>query len=1024
MLHIEAILFEIHNSMAPLKHKKLLQLADHWDKNVGVQLFSENSAIKLTHTCALYLWSVLVSYIETDVICLSVGCDGAKTRDDIHIVYFWIRFDIEGYPLTLHFGARRAVGSITGELLLKIFRNVVEYSDFNDVCYIGVTTNKEYKYGPETATGEKTVHFASVAQKFKKAGIKLGLDWNVLLSKLYHGTADGAGNMGARGGTRGWLERLFAERLRLDSIRITKTHCVSHQIDIFADDCLRNHPIIEMTIMSIKDLRRIWSFSALRKDTYEKTGNDIGIRVLELGEEFDDRWLVSTCRAVCNYVHNLPATSKFVELTADDLVENLEYESTRTAFQRSLETAKQSCQDIENLCRAFVAKDFIIGLTSCLQAPSESDHLDIVEYIQLIESTEIFLNRMRTSRSWLMNMRQMFGFRARRDNNSLRQVVWKINNSNFKYIEQDTFNNAIENVLTEQSQLVDQLKDGLTDHKEQSQFDLWHKVCKIINYKHWNLHGDQVNIIKQRLQSCNQFDMRRLFSELKCILIKMGTPNDVTVDMFVDTMNTARAHAIDIILAFKQEQRSKFNIAMTTAKAQDTIESVELWARVFQKMQHNKLYFSFHKYIVALNPTNAFAERQGRQGNVIRSPMRSSMLPALLNHSCLIKINTNYDFYTARNHVEMIGLLWLNVVGGFDPVGLFAKAKQVLKEKGVLFQDQLPDKKNKNYSRLVHKQRVHDSKVALQESFKFKLSQLNISLSSKPIKINAQSNNSDSNVNANNDQKQNEFDSNVDGSSDVDINIGGASKESDDCDLDDEKKIDEPPKKRARFDDINIDMNKDNDKNEPYVTPGDVNSDTLYLRVHFNNVDDIPKEIWNSYFDDWIVIKINGTGNCMFDCINIKLNMIGYDFPSEEYARQFFCSSIKERRMIDFFALDENEQEQLLSWSNINMEEMASDRVYNADTADSVLSVFGQSFNVNWIVYDAHTGKVPDYYLNAITFDQENPCAMLLWTRDIRMNGIVVQSGHYDLVIPKTMWDDSRKVFFNAGKHCKSRFYA
>ena len=32
------------------------------------------------------------------------------------------------------------------------------------------------------------------------------------------------------------------------------------------------------------------------------------------------------------------------------------------------------------------------------------------------------------------------------------------------------------------------------------------------------------------------------------------------------------------------------------------------------------------------------------------------------------------------------------------------------------------------------------------------------------------------------------------------------------------------------------------------------------------------------------------------------------------------------------------------------------------------VSGFGQSFCVKWIVYDAHTGKVPHFYFNAITF--------------------------------------------------------
>ena len=511
--------------------------------------------------------------------------------------------------------------------------------------------------------------------------------------------------------------------------------------------------------------------------------------------------------------------------------------------------------------------------------------------------------------------------------------------------------------------------------------------------------------------------------------------------MTLDAMNTARSHAIDEILAFKQEQRSKFNIAMTTATAQDKIESVELWARVYQRMKHNPIYFFFHKYIVALNPTNAFAERQGRQGNIIGSPMRSSMLPALLNHSSLVKLNTNDDFYTASNHVEMIGLLWLNVVGGFDPVGLFAKAKQGLKEKGVLFEDQLPDKKTKKYSQLVHKKRVHDNKVALQESFKFKVSQLNISLSSKPVRQNSQSDNVNQNENAkNNDakKKQNEHDGKDHASNDVNVNTGGDDGKNDndnDIELDaaigrsnniggDEKEIDEPPKKRRRLNDINEDIDRDDAKNEQYITPGELGSNKIYLRVHFNSVDDIPKDIWNSYFDDWIVIKIDGTGNCTFECIYTSLNMIGYDYPSVQYASQFFSSSIQERRMIDFFALDEHEREQLLSWSNINMNEMISDRVWNADTADSVLSVFGQAFDINWIVYDAYTGRIPEYFTNSISFDKENPCVMLLWTRDIRMNGAVVQSGHYNLIIPKQFWNDSQKVFFNAGKHCRSRFHA
>ena len=37
------------------------------------------------------------------------------------------------------------------------------------------------------------------------------------------------------------------------------------------------------------------------------------------------------------------------------------------------------------------------------------------------------------------------------------------------------------------------------------------------------------------------------------------------------------------------------------------------------------------------------------------------------------------------------------------------------------------------------------------------------------------------------------------------------------------------------------------------------------------------------------------------------------------------------------------------------MNEMTSGRVWNEDTADLALMVFGQAFDVNWIVYNAYT---------------------------------------------------------------------
>ena len=67
-------------------------------------------------------------------------------------------------------------------------------------------------------------------------------------------------------------------------------------------------------------------------------------------------------------------------------------------------------------------------------------------------------------------------------------------------------------------------------------------------------------------------------------------------------------------------------------------------------------------------------------------------------------------------------------------------------------------------------------------------------------------------------------------------------------------------------------------------------------------------------------------------------------------------------------------------------------------------------------MYNAHTGKMPEYFTNSISFDKENPLTMLS-TSDTRRNGDVAQFGHYNLIIPTQLWNDHRK-------HCRSRFHA
>ena len=80
---------------------------------------------------------------------------------------------------------------------------------------------------------------------------------------------------------------------------------------------------------------------------------------------------------------------------------------------------------------------------------------------------------------------------------------------------------------------------------------------------------------------------------------------------------------------------------------------------------------------------------------------------------------------------------------------------------------------------------------------------------------------------------------------------------------------------------------------------------------------------------------------------------------------------------------------------------MISDRVWNADTVDSVLSVFEQAFDVQYNIR---------IFFKAISFDQETPCAML-YTRDIRMNGAVVQAGHFNLILQNGVEGFTKSIF-------------
>jgi hypothetical protein len=123
-------------------------------------------------------------------------------------------------------------------------------------------------------------------------------------------------------------------------------------------------------------------------------------------------------------------------------------------------------------------------------------------------------------------------------------------------------------------------------------------------------------------------------------------------------------------------------------------------------------FLALYDYAICIAPSNAFAEREGRRGNLIRTHLRSKMKLPLLNACLFMSMNTVLLDDAVESHVPILVKLMLNDLNFADAI---KTSKYYTAVKDGQFQPTIPKKGTKGYNENMREEKRHHALSSMFE---------------------------------------------------------------------------------------------------------------------------------------------------------------------------------------------------------------------------------------------------------------------------------------------------------------------
>ena len=252
-----------------------------------IQGFGVTPNLKMRLLIGRYMLSKIFTAIETEKIkYIHVGTDGQKMNFQQKWVNFFIRYSIDGLPVTATLGVLRVFGRSTGVALRQLFKDLVTGEHLKSVTQTGKTLHDD----SDSDSDDEHTDQVHIFERLKRCGIKCGMDWAKFLESLISISTDGGSDFaGIHTGLTGLLTSEVTTHM------LNSYWCCNHVWDLISTD-LSTHPSVAVFGFSeefFSDLAKRCKASTLFKDSLEKHLIDEGIRPFSFCNKLDGRWEMS-----------------------------------------------------------------------------------------------------------------------------------------------------------------------------------------------------------------------------------------------------------------------------------------------------------------------------------------------------------------------------------------------------------------------------------------------------------------------------------------------------------------------------------------------------------------------------------------------------------------------------------------------------------------------------------------------------------------------------------------------------------
>eukprot|EP01083_Nonionella_stella_P018577 51719_1 len=215
----------------------------------GDKLHGISSAAKITIVLGSLIRSYIFKFVEKSVW-KGFGLDTGDGVDAQKLLYVFSRLVALGKPVNVFFGVRRELGAkgidlfemykdmITGadlewgyDIEIKLKKEFHQNNNDNDheMKEANLPPNQDYAYDPEDVTHWTEPQYITLVKKLKQNHVKLGMDWNGVVSSTSSVCSDKASNFwGTDRGFEG--HRVRNEKTVMEAqdknVRTLRNHCV------------------------------------------------------------------------------------------------------------------------------------------------------------------------------------------------------------------------------------------------------------------------------------------------------------------------------------------------------------------------------------------------------------------------------------------------------------------------------------------------------------------------------------------------------------------------------------------------------------------------------------------------------------------------------------------------------------------------------------------------------------------------------------------------------------------------------